>query len=73
MLNYRFSIHNADGSEREEVGLTALRDDVAALTFGNAIIRDLMNSDAAHYAGWAMNITKGGHAVCHLPFRSSAL
>lgn len=70
MLIYRFTIHNVDGSDREEAGRMALCDDDAARAFGKAVIRDLMIGDATRYAGWTMNITKGGHAVCCLPFGS---
>ena len=48
----------------------ALRDDDAARAFGKAVIRDMMAGEAARYAGWTMNITKGGRAVCCLPFSS---
>jgi hypothetical protein len=67
MLVYHFSIHNADGSDREETGRMALRDDKAARAFGKAMIRDIINGGAARYAGWTMEITKGVRAVCRLP------
>jgi hypothetical protein len=69
MQIYRFTIHNVDGSDREETGRMALRDDNAARAFGKAIIRDIMTGDAARYANWTMNISRGvRREVCRLPF-----
>jgi hypothetical protein len=59
MLIYHFTIHNADGSDREETGRMALRDDNAARAFGKAIIRDIMTGDAVRYASWTMDISRG--------------
>jgi hypothetical protein len=67
MLIYRFTIHNVDGSDREEAGRMALRDDKAARAFGKAMIRDMMSGEAARYAGWIMDITQGERAVWSLP------
>ena len=67
MLIYRFTINNADGSDREEAGRMALRDDNAARAFGKAMIRDMMSGEAARYAGWIMDITQGERAVRSLP------
>ena len=66
MLIYHFTIHNVDGSDREETGRMALRDDNAARAFGKAIIRDIMTGDAVRYASWTMDISRGGPA-CGLP------
>jgi hypothetical protein len=69
MQIYRFSIHNFDGSDREETGRMALRDDNAARAFGKAIIRDIMTGDAARYANWTMDISRGlRRKVCRLSF-----
>jgi hypothetical protein len=69
MQIYRFSIHNSDGSDREETGRMALRDDNAARAFGKAIIRDIMSGDAARYANWTMDISRGvRREVCRLSF-----
>jgi hypothetical protein len=69
MLIYRFTIHNEDGSGREETGRMALRDDNAARAFGKAIIRDIMIGDAARYANWTMDISRGvRREVCRLSF-----
>ena len=54
---YHFTIHSADGSDREEAGRMALRDDKAARAFGKVMIRDMMSCEAARYAGWIMDIT----------------
>ena len=67
MSIYHFTIHNANGSDREEAGRMALRDDNAARAFGKAIIRDKMLGDAARYVGWIMDITQGERAVWCLP------
>jgi hypothetical protein len=66
---YRFTLHNVDGSDREETGRMALRDDNAARAFGKSIIRDIMAGDAARYANWTMNISSGVRGeVCRLSF-----
>jgi hypothetical protein len=73
MRIYRFSIHNFDGSDREETGRMALRDDNAARAFGKAIIRDIMTGDAARYANWTMDISRGfRREVCRLSFGGGA-
>jgi hypothetical protein len=73
MQIYRFTIHNIDGSDFEETGRMALRDDNAARAFGKAIIRDIMTGDAARYANWTMDISRGvRREVCRLAFGSSA-
>lgn len=68
MLIYRFSIRNADGSEREATGRMALRDDKAARAFGRAMIRDMMRGDSPRYADWTMDVAKGARPVCSIPF-----
>ena len=60
MLIYHFTIHNVDGSDREETGRMALRDDNAARAFGKAIIRDIMTGDAVRYASSSV----GADAFC---------
>jgi len=73
MLIYHFTIHNVDGSDREETGRMALRDDNAARAFGKVIIRDIMTGDAVRYASWTMDISRGGRrAVCRLSFDDCA-
>jgi hypothetical protein len=73
MLIYHFTIHNADGSDREETGRMALRDDNAARAFGNAIIRDILTGDAVRYASWTMDISRGDRrAVYRLSFDDCA-
>jgi hypothetical protein len=69
MQIYRFTIHNIDGSDVEETGRMALRDDNAARAFGKAMIRDIMTGDAARYAHWTMDISRGvKRGVCRLAF-----
>jgi hypothetical protein len=69
MQIYRFTIHNVDGSHIEETGRMALRDDKAARAFGKAIIRDIMTGDAARYANWTMDISRGvKREVCRPSF-----
>jgi hypothetical protein len=68
MLIYCFSIHNADGSDREATGRMALADDKAARAFGKAMIRDMMRGETPRYAGWTMDVAKGARAVCSIPF-----
>ena len=69
MLVYHFTIHSVDGSDREETGRMALRDDNAARAFGKAIVRDMLTGDSTRYAGWTMNISRGGQReVCRLSF-----
>jgi hypothetical protein len=46
MPSYRFSFRDRYGDCREEVGRLALSDDDEALTFGEAIIRDLQGGHA---------------------------
>jgi hypothetical protein len=73
MLIYHFTIHNVDGSSREETGRMALRDDNAARAFGKAIIHDIMSGDAARYANWTMDISRGlRREVCRLSFGSGS-
>ena len=73
MLIYHFTIHNVDGSDREETGRMALRDDNAARAFGKAIIRDIMTGDAVRYASWTMDISRGvRREVCRLSFDDCA-
>jgi CheY-like chemotaxis protein len=71
VLIYRFSIHNADGSACEATGRMALRDDKAARAFGKAMIRDMMRGDTPRYADWTMDVAKGAHPVCSIPFKAS--
>jgi hypothetical protein len=72
MQIYRFTIRNVDGSHFEETGRMALRDDNAARAFGKAIIRDV-SGDAARYANWTMEISRGvGSEVCRLSFGGSS-
>jgi hypothetical protein len=59
VLIYRFSIHNADGSDREATGRMALRDDKAARAFGKAMIRDMMRGDTPRYVDWTMDVCQG--------------
>jgi hypothetical protein len=68
VLIYRFSIHNADGSDREVTGRMALRDDRAARAFGKAMIRDMMRGDTPRYADWTMDVANGARSVCSIPF-----
>ena len=68
MLIYRFSIHNADGSDREVTGRMALADDNAARAFGKLVIRDMMRGDGPRYTGWTMDVAKGARPVCSIPF-----
>jgi len=71
MLVYHFTIHSVDGSDHEETGRMALRDDNAARAFGKAIVRDMLTGDSARYAGWTMNISRGlTREVCRLSFDS---
>jgi CheY-like chemotaxis protein len=68
VLIYRFSIHNANGNDRETSGRMALVDENAARTFGKAMIRDMMRGDSPRYAGWTMDIAQGTRPVCSIPF-----
>ena len=68
MLIYNFSLHNADGSDREYAGRLPLADDNAARAFGKAMIRDMMLGDTPRYAGWTMDVAKGTRPVCSIPF-----
>jgi hypothetical protein len=68
VLIYRFSIHNADGGDREVTGRMALADDNAARAFGKAMMRDMMRGDSPRYAGWTMDVAKGTRRVCSLHF-----
>jgi hypothetical protein len=65
---YRFSIHNADGSDREATGRIALRDDNEARAFGKAMIRDMTRGDTTRYADWTMDVAQGARPVCSIPF-----
>ena len=69
MPSYRFSFRDRYGDCREEVGWLALSDDDEALTFGEAIIRDLQGGHAMPYAGWTMYITKNARLIGRLSFR----
>jgi hypothetical protein len=64
---YCFSIHNADGSDRETTGRMALPDDNSARAFGKAMIRDMMRGDTT-YAGWTMDVAQRVRWVCSIPF-----
>ena len=68
MVIYYFSIHNADGSNREIAGRMALTDDNAARAFGKAMIRDTARRDTTRYAGWTMDVAKGARPVCSIAF-----
>jgi hypothetical protein len=68
VLIYRFSTHNANGSDREATGRMALADDNAARAFGKAMIRDMMLDDTLRYAGWTMDVAKGTRPVCSIAF-----
>jgi hypothetical protein len=68
VLIYCFSIHNADGDDRETCGRLALANDNAARAFGKTMIRDMMRGDTPRYAGWTMNVAKGTRLVCNIPF-----
>jgi hypothetical protein len=68
VLIYCFSIHSADGNDRETSGRMALADDNAARAFGKAMIRDMMRGDTPRYAGWTMDVAKGTRPVCSIPF-----
>jgi CheY-like chemotaxis protein len=68
VLIYRFSIHNADGSDHEATGRMALADDNAARAFGKPMIRNMMRGDTARYPGWTMDVAKGSRPVCSLHF-----
>jgi hypothetical protein len=65
---YRFSIHNADGSDREVTGRMVLVDDNAARAFGKAMIRDMMQDDNPRYAGWTMDVANVNRPICSLHF-----
>jgi CheY-like chemotaxis protein len=67
VLIYWFSIHNADGSDRETTGRMALADDNAARAFGKAMIRDMMRGDSKH-TDWTMDIAQRARQVCSIPF-----
>jgi Response regulator receiver domain len=68
VLIYCFSIHSADGGDRETCGRMALANDNAARAFGKTMIRDMMRGDTPRYAGWIMDVAKGARSVCSLPF-----
>jgi hypothetical protein len=59
VLIYRFSIHNAEGSDREATRRMALADDNAARAFGKAMMQDMRRRDTPRYAGWTMDVAKG--------------
>jgi hypothetical protein len=71
MTNYRFSIQNEDGSDRENTGCMALLDDDEASFFGKRVIREMIHGDAKHYAGWIMDVAEGERAVCSIAFESA--
>ena len=58
---YRFSIRNADGSDREYVGRIALRDGKEARAFGVAMIWDMRDA-AALFEGCTMHVADGKRA-----------
>ena len=59
---YSFSIQNADGSDRENVGCIALRDDDEARAFGVAMIWDMRDA-ATLYEGCIMHVADGKRRV----------
>lgn len=75
---YSFSIHNGNGSTREELGSLSLADDSAALVFGNDVIRDMLPDTAMSYSGWMMDVVecsgpaRPARAVCSIMFPLSA-
>jgi hypothetical protein len=64
---FHYSLYDVDGICREETGRMAIRDDNAARAFGKAIIRDMMEGNAAQYLGWTMKVTMAGRSVISLP------
>jgi hypothetical protein len=71
-MRYGFSMHNSDGSSRENHGFLALRNDGAARAFGKRVIREMTNDNLVQYAGWTMDVASGERAVCSLPFPAAA-
>jgi hypothetical protein len=69
MFIYRFAIRSGD--DWEALGCTDLPDDHAARAFGNDVISDMLGDSAVQYAGWTMDITEGGRAVCSIAFASA--
>jgi hypothetical protein len=68
VLIYCFSIHSADGSDRETCGRMALANDNAARAFGKTMIRDMMRGDTPRYAGWIMYVAKARVRFAASPF-----
>ena len=68
MVVYSFSISNADGSARETTGRMPLRNDHEARAFGDAMIKDIVSGDAAPFAGWMMEISRGARIICKIAF-----
>jgi hypothetical protein len=66
MLNYHFTEHN--GVAIGKLGDMELSDDHEAFAFGKQVIRELMHTDGARYAGWSMEVTEGERVVGSIPF-----
>jgi hypothetical protein len=56
---YQFVIR-VNGASFEDLGIMALAHDGEAFTFGNLVIRDLMDGDAAPCIGWIMDAARNG-------------
>src|SRR2546423_1196462 len=57
-----------DNVRSEDLGTMDLRDDADARSFGDGVIRDVMRTDAAFYAGWTLDIAQEERVVASTPF-----
>ena len=69
VLVYSFSIRSGDRSERENLGLTDLLNDYAALAFRNDVIRDMLRDNVDQYASQMIHREQGSLSERSLPFR----
>jgi hypothetical protein len=72
VLTYRVTIRSGDDGDREFIGSIDLRNEDAALAFGNDAISDMMCGNSDQYVGWTMDIAEGQRAVCSVAFPSAA-
>jgi hypothetical protein len=68
---YQFAARTED-SQVEKLGVMDLRHDGDALSFADAIIRDLMHTHPAVYGSWTLDIVEDERQVASVAFKATS-
>lgn len=72
MTRYRFSMHNDDKSQSEDLGIHVLYNDVTAIAFARRVIQGVLHRNINRYSDWSMDIAVDARAVASVRFDANA-